>query len=218
METPIVSETPSKGMLYFHGAMLPILPWGGVAVLLSGVKVAWWIVFAVVLGMIFWSMIYLSIFAEKASRLRFIQIMALVSVPAFLLSEKAFFSWGRINHAVMAGRIDFMSIAAPCLSLVMLGFVGWAAWTLWKTKNKDGLLAYLFVWFWTSPFSSIALLVVLTFMGLPPVGTIGDGGPCARHPVRCAVAPWLILVWILIVAWWAWMLVRRAGTASVQKE
>ena len=222
METPILSETPSKGMLYYHGAMLPVLSLGGMAALLffdlTWRAVPWLVAPAVVVGMILWSTIYLSTYAQQASRLRFIQIAALAVAPVFLLSEKIFFSWGMIKHAIMAERIDFISIAAPALSLVMVGFIGWAAWTFWKTKTEEGFKAFLFVWFWTSPFSSIALVVGLFFVGLPPVGTIGDGSPCTRHPIRCAVVPWLILVWILIVAWWAWRLVRRAGNASVRKE
>jgi len=224
MKTPMFSERPSRGMLYFHGAMLPILSLGGMAALLFfdytwRAKVPWLIAPVVVVGMIVWSTTYLAIYAQKASQMRFIQMAAFSVVPAFLLSEKGFFSWGVIKHAIMSERIDFMSFAAPTLSIVMVGFIAWSACVFWKTKSKEGFQAFLFVWFWTSPFSSIALVVGLVLVGLPPMAFPGSGGDaCRLHPIRCAVAPFIILAWIMVVAWWAWRLIRKANSKSTQVD
>ncbi|MFV0422982.1 hypothetical protein [Oleidesulfovibrio sp.] len=161
---------------------------------------------------------YMLFYSQKLSQQLTIQLAALSVVPAFLLSEKSYLGWLVIGSALSSQRIDFWAFILPCLSLVMIGFVGWAAWVFWKKKNRQSFRAFLFVWFWTSPFSSIVLLLGLMLVGLSPFGTPGDGSNYLRHPIRYATAPFVILFLILLVAWWAWRLIHQASNTIGYKE
>ena len=202
----------------FHGAMLPLLLIGSSAsILFMSMSIRtyfWWVPPALVVLSIIWTTIFFIRHGKKAVSYSYIRNTALACIPSLLLSEK-----GLGLALLLYEEKSLEAFVATLLFGIVLYFLCVTVWVLLKFKTKEAFQAFIFVWFWSSLTSSIALLAILMLAGFSPFfAGFGSFPYCELYPYQCTAAPIIFVVWIGGVVWIAWRLVQRAKRSANSLE